>query len=52
MMCPLKSQFTQNLIIINYKSNGDFNSHIILEMTQEELVEITRQHNTCDYHFL
>jgi hypothetical protein len=31
MMWLLKLIFDQNSIMISYKSNGDFNSHIILE---------------------
>jgi hypothetical protein len=34
MMWLLKSQFDQNLIMINHKSNGNFNNHIIFSRTQ------------------
>ena len=40
MMWLLKSLFNQNLIMINHKSNGDFNRHIILSMTQVGLLEL------------
>jgi hypothetical protein len=33
MMWLLKLIFDQNSIMISYKSNGDFNSHIILKWT-------------------
>jgi len=35
MIWLLKSQFDQNLIIINHKLNGDFKSHINLGEIQE-----------------
>jgi hypothetical protein len=36
MMWLLKSSCDQNLILINYKLNGDFKSHLIFRRTQEE----------------
>jgi hypothetical protein len=35
IMCLLKSSFDQNLIMINYKFNVDFNIYIILKMIQK-----------------
>ena len=39
MMWLLKL-FNQNLIMINYKFNDDFNSHIFFGWTQDELVAL------------
>jgi hypothetical protein len=45
-LCPtrmiwlLKTSFDQNPIMINYKSNDNFNSHIILSRTQVCLIEL------------
>jgi hypothetical protein len=40
MMWLLKSQFDQNLIMINYKSNNNFKSHIILGVIKERLIAL------------
>jgi hypothetical protein len=40
MMWLLKSSIDQNPIMINHKSNGDFNSHIILSKTQVGLLKL------------
>jgi hypothetical protein len=34
----LKSQFDHNSIMINYKLNDDFKSHIIIEKIQERFI--------------
>jgi hypothetical protein len=39
-MWLLKSPVDQNSIMINHKPNGNFRSHIILEVTQEELLAL------------
>jgi hypothetical protein len=36
----LKSLFDQNLIVINYKLNGDFKSHLIFGVIQEKLLAL------------
>jgi hypothetical protein len=38
MDCLLKSQFDQKLIVINYKFNNNFKSHIIIGRIREELL--------------
>jgi hypothetical protein len=38
----LKSQFDQNLVMINYKPNDDFKSHIIIGGTQEGLLALLK----------
>jgi hypothetical protein len=38
-----KSLFDQNSIMINYKFNDDFNSYIILSMTQVSILELLVQ---------
>jgi hypothetical protein len=40
IMWLLKSPVDQNSIMINHKPNGNFRSHIILEVTQEELLAL------------
>jgi hypothetical protein len=40
MMWLLKLLFDQNLIMINHKPDGDFNSHIILRWTKDGLVTL------------
>ena len=40
MIWLLKLQFDQNSIIINHKSNADFNSHIIFSKTQVNFLEL------------
>jgi hypothetical protein len=40
IMCFLKSSIDQNSIVINYKLNGDFKSHIITRGTQEWLLAL------------
>ena len=50
----LKLQFDQNSIIINYKPNGNFKSHIIFGRTQEGLVALLHLQGMVrtlgDYH--
>jgi hypothetical protein len=40
MMYLLKLPFDQNIIMINHKSNSNFNSHIIFSMMQIGLFEL------------
>jgi hypothetical protein len=41
-MYLLKSQFNQNLIIINHKSNSNFKCHIIFRITREKLLTLLK----------
>jgi K+ transporter len=43
-MWLLKSPFDQNSIIINHKSNDDFNCHIIHSRTQIDLLKLLDKH--------
>ena len=49
-MWLLKLPFDQNLIIINYKSNGDFKSHIIFKGTQDRFVALLSTQETRFYY--
>jgi hypothetical protein len=43
-MCLLKSPFNQNLIMINHKSNDNFNNYIIFSMNKNKPSKITQNY--------